>query len=211
MPPHASADERRDADVAAALTLATSPGFLRTLDRLQFTARHSVGRHPGSMPVARATQASGLEVAAHKAYVPGDDLRYIDWNALARLDQRVIRTFRAEREAPLHLLIDGSASMGVPRADGKLPFAAALAISLAYIALRHGHPVRLAVLTGASGSRLSPRVRHVQRLPELQAFLAPLHAAGPTRLADGVDAYLRTTHEPGTAIVLSDFLVEPGH
>ncbi len=209
MPPHVSAGEWRGADVATALQLATSPGFLRTLDRLQFTARHSVGRHPGSMPVAAATQLSGLEVAAHKPYAPGDDLRHIDWNALARLDQRVIKTFRAEREAPLHLLLDASASMGIPAADAKLALAAALSLALAYIALRAGHPVRIAVLGGESGGRLAPFVRHVSRLPELQAFLAPLSGAGPTRLAEGVDAYLRATRVPGTAIVLSDFLVEP--
>jgi len=141
--------------------------------------------------------------------VPGDDLRYVDWNALARLDQRVVKTFRAEREAPLHILIDASASMGSPAPDAKLAFAAALAASCAYIALRHGNPVRAAILSADTGSRLSPLLRHSQRLPELHAFLAPLAAGGTTRLAEGIDAYLRSTRLPGLAIVISDFLVEP--
>lgn len=209
MPPNASVGDARGADVATALSLASTPGFLRALDRLRFTPRHSVGQHPGSMPLARATQLSGLEMAAHKPYAPGDDLRHIDWNALARLDQRVIRTFRAEREAPLHLLLDASASMDVPATDGKLACAAGIAASLTYIALRQGHPVRIAVLAGDSASRMSPLVRHVQRLPEVHAFLAPLAAAGPTRLLEGVRAYLRSTRLPGTVIILSDFLVEP--
>lgn len=210
MPPNASTADGSAADVPSALRLATAPAFLRTLDRLRFTARCSVGLLPGATPVSRLTQPSGHELAAHKPYTPGDDLRHVDWNALARLDQRVVRTFRAEREAPLHLLLDASASMSVPAADGKLPFAVALAASLAYVALRHGNPVRLAVIGGtAEALRLSPLLRHVQRLPELHQFLAPLAAAGPTRLADGVDAYLRSTRMPGTAIVVSDFLVEP--
>ena len=210
MPPSASTVDVRTADVPTALRLASAPSFLRTLDRLRFAGQHSVGQNPGTTPISRVTQASGHEIAAHKPYSPGDDLRYVDWNALARLDQRVIKTFRAEREAPLHLLVDASGSMNEPAGDGKFPFAVGLAASLAYIALRHGNPVRLALLGGGESARLSPLLRHVQRLPELHQFLESVTAGGPTRLLDGLRAYLRTTRLPGTAIVVSDFLVEPG-
>lgn len=196
------------ADVAAAVRLASAPPLLRLLDRLRFTGQSSVSHRPGSTPVARATQASGLELAAHKPYTPGDDLRHVDWNALARLDQRVIKTFRAEREAPLHVLLDSSASMGAPADDGKLAFSAALAACCAYIALRHGNPVRAAVL-GGDGSRVSPLLRHPHRLPELYAFLAPLTTSGATRLCEGIDGYLRSTRLPGLVLVISDFLIEP--
>lgn len=203
MPPSAST-----ADLAAALRSASAPGLLRKLDRLRFAAQRSVSQLPGTTLVAHASQASGLELANHKPYTPGDDLRHVDWNAYARLDQRVVKTFRAEREAPLHLLIDTSASMAVPADDGKLGFAAGLAVALAYIALRQGHPVR-AVALAQGTSAVSPFVRHVQRLPELHGFLAQLAATGPTRLGDGIGAYVRSTQLPGTAVVLSDFLVEP--
>jgi uncharacterized protein (DUF58 family) len=209
MPPNASIADVPPPDVAAALRLASAPAFLRTLDRLRFSAQHSVGQNPGATPISRVTQASGHEIAAHKPYAPGDDLRHVDWNALARLDQRVIKTFRAEREAPLHLLLDASSSMNEPAADGKFPFAVGLAASLAYIALRHGNPIRIALLGGGEQARLSPLLRHVQRLPELHQFLTPAAAHGQTRLLDAVRAYLRTTRLPGTAIVVSDFLVEP--
>ncbi|MBX3023407.1 DUF58 domain-containing protein [bacterium] len=209
MPPNASTGDVGASDVASALRLASAPAFLRTLDRLRFASRHSVGQHPGSTPISRITQPGGHEIAAHKPYAPGDDLRHVDWNALARLDQRVVKTFRAEREAPLHLLLDASGSMNAPAADGKFPFAVGLAASLAYVALRHGNPVRLALLGGRDGARLAPLLRHVQRLPELHQFLAPAAADGPTRLLDGLRAYLRTTRLPGTAVVVSDFLVEP--
>jgi len=204
MPPNAST-----ADLGTALRSVSAPHLLRKLDRLRFVAQHSVTQRPGNTPVARATQASGLELASHKAYAPGDDLRYLDWNAYGRLDQRLIKTFRAEREAPVHLLIDTSASMAVPEADGKLAFAVGLAAGLAYIALRQNNPVRVVALAPDGAGRLSPLLRHAQRLPELIQFLATLEARGTTRLDDGVDAYVRSTHLPGTAVVLSDFLVEP--
>jgi len=197
------------ADIRSALRLVGEPQFLRTLDRLRFIRQSSVSQRPGTTPVRRATQASGLDVAAHKPYVPGDELRHVDWNALARLDQRFVKRFQAEREAPVHLLIDASASMAFPAADGKLAFAAALAASLAYIALQHGHPVRIAVLGGDRGLQVSPLIRHSGRLPELHAYLALLVAAGATRFSEGVEAYLRSTQLPGTVVVLSDFLVAP--
>jgi uncharacterized protein (DUF58 family) len=197
------------ADVGAALRTVSAPQLLRKLDRLRLAAQVSVTQRPGNTPVARATQASGLELANHKLYTPGDDLRHLDWNAYGRLDQRVIKTFRAEREAPLHLFIDTSASMGVPADDGKLPFAIGLAAGLAYVALRQNNPVRAILLSDGAGSRLSPLFRHAQRLPDLLQFLGSASAHGPTRLDNGIDAYMRSTQLPGTAAILSDFLVEP--
>jgi uncharacterized protein (DUF58 family) len=196
------------ADVASALRTVSAPEVLRKLDRLRLADQHSVTHRPGNTPVARATQASGLELANHKLYAPGDDLRYLDWNAYSRLDQRLIKTFRAEREAPVHLLIDASASMAVPSADGKLAFAAGLTAGVAYVAMRQSNPVRAAILADGA-SRISPLLRHVQRLPDLLQFLGRLEARGSTRLGDGIEAYLRSTPLPGTAVLLSDFLVEP--
>src|SRR4051794_12012578 len=136
MPPSAST-----AELDAVLRIVTAPPVLRKLERLRLSAQHSVTQRPGNTRVARATQASGLELANHKAYAPGDDLRHLDWNAYGRLDERLIKTFQAEREAPVHLLIDASASMAVPVEDGKFAFAAGLVAGLGYIALRHSNPV----------------------------------------------------------------------
>ena len=60
--------------------------------------------------------------------IAGDDLRHLDWNAYGRLDELLIKTFRAEREAPMHIFIDASASMAVPADDGKFAFALGLAL-----------------------------------------------------------------------------------
>jgi uncharacterized protein (DUF58 family) len=195
-------------DVPAALRAAGNPHVLRNLQRLRIVARHRNGSRPGNTPMPHGAQPAGLELSSHKAYAPGDDLRYFDWNAYGRLEQMMVKTFRAEREAPLHVLIDVSASMGVPRGDGKLPFAAALATGLAYVSLRQHDPVRVFLLGDAPRpGPLSPLFRHPQRLPELQAFLSAVEPRGATALAEGIDSYLRTTRLPGTAVVLSDFLV----
>jgi len=196
------------AEISAALQAATLPSFVRKLDRLRLNVSGGTSPRPGNNRVANATQATGLELAKHQIYTPGDDLRYLDWNVYARLDEKLVKTFRAEREAPLHILVDASASMGVPASDGKLPFTAALAASLAYISLRQRDPVRCAALQGEGKARLlAPLLRHPDRLPVLRGALAALRPTGPTTLADGVDAYLRATRQSGLVVVLSDFLI----
>ncbi len=205
MPPSGSI-----ADLRAALRAAVDPIFLRKLQRLRLVSPARAASRPGTTPMRHGSQASGLELTSHKPYAPGDDLRHLDWNVYGRLNQMVVKRFRAEREAPLHVLIDTSASMGVPAADGKLPFAAALALSLAYIALYHRDPVQVAAIgQRGGGARLSPQVRHPQRLHQLHTFLLQLEAHGRTPLNDGVDGYLQSSHLPGLTVVLSDFLVPP--
>jgi uncharacterized protein (DUF58 family) len=195
------------ADLSSALREAADPTLLRKLQRFRLTARHRLGHKPGNTPTRFGSQASGLEIANHKPYAVGDDLRHFDWNAYARLDELMVKTYRAEREAPLHILIDASASMGIPAADRKLPFAAAVASGLAYISLRQNDPVQVFYLGAHVRSWVSPLFRHPQRLPDLQAFLSQVNASGPTTLHQGIDLFLRTIHRPGLVVLLSDFLV----
>ncbi len=186
---------------------ASSPAFLRRLDRLRINVRGGTNHHPGSNPVANATQDSGLEFSKHRTYVPGDDLRHIDWNALARHDSKLVKTFRAEREAPLHILIDTSASMGAPSDDGKLRAAAALATGLAYISLRNRDPVRVAAFDREGAHNVAPLLRHPHRLQHIADGIASRRPSGATDLEAGLEAYLRLTRLPGIAVVISDFLV----
>ncbi len=204
MPPSASTAEPLDT-----WTQAGTPAFLRRLDRLRINVRGGTTLHPGSNPVPHATQDSGLEFSKHRPYVAGDDLRHIDWNALARHDSKLVRTFRAEREAPLHILVDTSASMGTPTDDRKLIAAAAIATNLAYISLRNRDPVRVAALDDSGAHQVAPLLRHPHRLHHLSAGITARTPSGATDLEKGIDGYLQLTRLPGIAVVLSDFLVRP--
>lgn len=197
--------------LATALGAVTTPEFLRKLDRLRLRVRHSLSTRPGNTPMPRGAQGTGLELESHKTYAAGDDLRHLDWNAYGRLDQLLIKTFRAEREAPLHVFLDSSASMHVPADDNKIGFAAALAASLAYVSVRNHDPARVVALGGAlpAGFVASPFVRHRLGLDRMRQFLLDLRPAGGTALADGIAAALRARRTPGVAVVVSDFLVPP--
>ncbi|HXQ22736.1 MAG TPA: DUF58 domain-containing protein [Candidatus Acidoferrales bacterium] len=198
-------------DATAALSAVLKPSFLRKLDRLHLTVRRSLSTRPGNTPMPRGAQGFGIELESYKAYGAGDDLRHLDWNAYGRLDQLLIKTFRAEREAPLHIFVDTSASMAAPVADGKLAFTMGLAASLSYVSLRNHDPVRVVGLNESfPGAHVaSPFFRHRQALHGLCDFLRQLQPRGHTALAAGIAAALRAHRSPGVAIVLSDFLMEP--
>jgi uncharacterized protein (DUF58 family) len=198
-------------DAAAALATALAPNFLRKLDRLHLSVRRSLSTRPGNTPMPRGSQGSGIEIERHKAYDAGDDLRHLDWNAYGRLDELLIKTFRAEREAPLHIFIDASASMAVPADDGKFTFALGLAVSLAYVSVRNHDPVRAVGINSAlpRACVAAPFLRHRNALHSLRDFLLQLRPRGDTALAPGIAGALADQRAPGVAVVLSDFLIAP--
>lgn len=182
-------------------------GELARFRRLVVQARLGMGTRPGEHRVPGRPQPSGIEPEAHMAYVPGDDLRHLDWNALARLDALLVRRFTAEREIVLHVLVDASASMGVPADDGKLAAATGLATALAHVALWAGDAVRVAVL-GASAREL-PVLRDRGGAVRVHRWLDGTEPGGAVALDAALGAWASRHPTPGVAVVLSDLLVEP--
>jgi len=105
-------------------------------------------------------KGSGVEFGGHRAYVPGDDLRYIDRHALMRHGDLLIREFETETDRDLWLFVDATKSMSYAGPGGPGPkygFAALLAAALAYIAVRTGDRVGLDFLGGKNARPLPPR------------------------------------------------------
>jgi len=182
---------------------------LEYLKRLTLRVRRGMGDRPGDRRFPGRPQGAGIEIEAHSAYVPGDDLRHLDWNAVGRLDALLVRRFTAEREVVVHLLLDASASMGVPARDGKLAVACELALALAYVALGANDAVRIAVLPGAGAARVSPILRQRGSLGRALALLASVAPGGRLLLGAALEAYAREHPRPGLAILVSDLMMEP--
>lgn len=101
----------------------------------------------------------GLEFAGHRAYTPGDDLRWLDQRAVLRQDRLLIKQFETETDRHFELIVDASASMGfssTPDLPSKFDRAAVLAVALSHIAIRSGDRVGLQVLDGTVGHALAP-------------------------------------------------------
>ena len=108
-----------------------SAGFLRG------TAAQGTGPR-----AARNRPGPGLEFLDLRKYVPGDDVRHIDWRQTSRRRAPMVRRYRDEAASDWLLCVDGSASMGL---GGKWRLASELTIALAYALIFGGHRVALAI------------------------------------------------------------------
>jgi uncharacterized protein (DUF58 family) len=178
------------------------------LSRLALHVRRGMGERPGDRRFPGRPQSAGIEVEAHRAYAPGDDLRHLDWNAVGRLDTLVVRRFTAERELVVHLLLDASASMAVPARDDKLGVAKDVVLALAYVALAANDAVRVASFTGTA-TRVSRVLRQRTSVAQVRGALGGVDARGPLALGEALASYARCHPTPGLAIVVSDFMMDP--
>ncbi len=91
---------------------------------------------------------SSTEFSDYRDYVPGDDVRFVDWNIFARLNRPYLKLFQMEEEMHVLLLIDASASMGF---EGKLLRAKQLAAAFGLMGLMGGERVSVVRLQRAAG------------------------------------------------------------
>jgi len=190
---------------------AFEPEFLARLERLVLGIKRARTARLGQRTLGRV-QGIGIELENFKSYSEGEDLRFLDWNAFARLDDLLLRTYRATRQVEVTVLIDASASMGVPRADDKLGFALLLGAALAYLGITENDAVRMVSFAMPRGKmRLERGIACSRRemYPQLKPFITAIRPEGPTRLTAMTDLLLSERRSPGLVILISDFLVAP--
>lgn len=174
------------------------PVLLARLERLQLvTRRRLAGGLAGEHRSPR--HGSSLDFADFRDYYPGDDLRRLDLNALARLDRLLITLFDAEDELTLRLLVDTSGSM----AGAKLRRATELAAAVGFTALIRRDVVSVHTFPT---SRPGPRFRGRVASGPLFDHLAALEAEGDTPFAQAADRVLAQPGPPGLTVVFSDLL-----
>lgn len=115
------------------------------------------GIHVGAHRSRR--RGPGIEFGGHRAYVPGDDLRWLDRHALMRHGRLVVREFETDTDRALRLVIDGTESMSYRSAEApgsKFAYAALLAAALTRVAVAGGDPVALDWIGGQNPRSLGP-------------------------------------------------------
>lgn len=151
-------------------------------------------------------RGSSAEFEQHRPYVPGDDLRRIDWLATARSGSPVLKQFRSEEDPIVRVLLDRSLSLsiGVP---SKLWLAKRIAAAAGYLGLKAGARVQLLCAPGDDGSSVQwfdpRRGQH-----SLHGYLRQLDGAEPrggTHLATWVRDVVLACKRPGLLLLISDF------
>src|SRR5688500_19470872 len=103
-------------------------------------------------------RGSSVEFADYRKYVPGDDLRRLDWRAYGRSDRFYVKEFEADTNLRCCLVVDTSGSMDFGSTGiTKLEFARRLAGTLGYLACQQGDAVRMACVAKAIVRSLPPR------------------------------------------------------
>src|SRR5260370_17272365 len=92
---------------------AFEPEYLRKLDRLVLGIKRARTVRAGQRALGRI-QGLGIEPENFKEYAPGDDLRFLDWNAFARLDELMLGTYRAARQVQPTSLFSPSPPLEFP-------------------------------------------------------------------------------------------------
>lgn len=182
--------------------------FISKLDQLSLVSRKILA---GKMRGERISKRRGesAEFADYRNYVSGDDLRFLDWNIYARLNQLFVKLFFEEEDLHVSLLIDASKSMdwGDPN---KGLHAARIAAAVAYIGLLNLD--RVSVYTYADGLRdelIGMRGR--RSMHRVIDYLTSVTYDGPGDLAKSARQFATQHPQKGIVIVLSDFLEKGGY
>ena len=200
--------------------------FLTRLEQLVLAGRKLyAGSTSGQRRSTRI--GDGVEFADHRAYFPGDDLRYIDWNVYARTERLLLRLFHEEADLLVHLILDTSASMAMGSAPNarrrrrrgssgnagaalseptsKFDHARRIAAALGHLSLANLD--RVAVWTASDAPpRSLPVIRGMAQRNRLLEFLAATRPAGRADLARTADTLAARRAGRGVAVLLSDFI-----
>jgi len=187
------------------------PAVLAALGQLELVARWVVD---GFITGLHRSPRKGfsVEFAEHRPYMPGDDLRYLDWRIAARSDRWVVKQFEEETNARAALVLDVSASMqwsGAPGRLTKLAYAERLAAAIALLLLRQRDAVGLVRFDAGLRNVIPPRAQRGQWRRLVAAFSEP----GGGSASDVAGALLqagRIVRRPGFVVLLSDLLADIG-
>lgn len=183
---------------------------LRKLTQLTLVAnRVRVGTIKGDRRSSR--HGSSVEFADFRDYVPGDDLRRLDWNVYARLERPFIKLLEEEEDLAVHLLVDASKSMAWGDEEGsKFRYTLHLTAALGSIALAAGDRLTVAVLKHGRVETLIGPTRGPQQTLRLLRTLEGLSTDGVTDLNAAVREYAIAARRPGLAFLVSDLFAPEG-
>jgi uncharacterized protein (DUF58 family) len=182
------------------------PETIAHIARLEIVARNVV---EGFLSGGHRSPYFGqsVEFAQHREYVPGDDIRRIDWKLWSKTDKYYLKQYEEETNLRTTLVVDVSESMQFGGELNKYEYACRVAASLAYLLLKQSDAVGLVTFDEA----VRQRVEQSSKLNHLGALLAALDIAKPqakTGMADVLAKVADLYARRGLIVLISDLLTE---
>jgi len=185
------------------------PEVIRQVARLDLRAKFIVEGFLAGLH-ASPFQGFSVEFSEHRKYVPGDDLKDLDWNIYAKTDKYYLKKFEAETNLTGYLVMDLSASMAYTYRQEltKFEYAICLAAALGYLMIHQQDPVGLVTFDTRIQASLPPHSRRTQ-LGTILGVLANLKPAGKTDVAACLHQLAAMIRSKGLIMIFSDLLTEP--
>ena len=184
------------------------PETIKRISRLDLRAKHIVEGFLSGMHRSPYFGQS-VEFVQHREYVPGDDLRHVDWQVWARQDRLYVKQFEEDTNMRVYLLVDVSASMRYGNGIfNKAEFANTIAACLAYLVLKQQDAVGCMTFDDQVRSRLPVRSQR----NHLNVVLDGLNRDRPENKSELQSIFSTATElfpNRGMAIVISDLFAEP--
>jgi len=182
--------------------------LLARLEKMELISRKVFrGRMKGERRSPRKGQS--VEFADFRNYVPGDDLRFVDWNTYARLERLFLKLFLEEEDLHFYALLDTSGSMDFGQ-PSKLRYAKELAAALGFVGLIRGDRVKVETLTQSS-QKSSPVFRGRPSLWRMLDHIESIEPGRPVPLAEGVKSFCLRNSGKGIVVLITDLMDKTGY
>ena len=156
-------------------------------------------------------RGSGTDFLDLRGYEWGDDVRHIDWNVTARMDELFVRDYMEDRELTAWLLLDRSRSMAFGTLERtKELVLCELAAAFAQLLVRGGNRVGAIVYDGERAWTVRPRQGRFQVLALVRELLRPMSGGSKTDLTKLLETASRLARRRSLVVVISDFITAPG-
>ncbi|MDO5377179.1 MAG: DUF58 domain-containing protein [Clostridia bacterium] len=179
--------------------------FLASLETLALYVKTAMSGRLGGMHRSRAS-GSSTEFLDYREYVPGDDLRRIDWNLVARLDKHYVKQFVAERQYKTHIYLDLSASISAD--ENKARMALRLAAACGFLSVQGLDRAGYRLLTGAQCRDLCGTLCGRESFYRAARLLESLSFSGETDLGAALMADPDPGFDDGLSVIISDFFTD---
>lgn len=173
--------------------------FFQSLELLDIYLKDNVAGAFGGNHRSKKIGSSS-EFADYREYIPGDDIRRIDWNVFSRFEKLYLKLFLDERQMHHRIYIDASLSM-----ENKKIHALKLAVAFAYLAIKAMDKVSIYVIYGHKTTKIINKVVGKESFLNAIAAIDDVEFSGESFISDAI-MYSSVGYGNGMSIIISDFL-----
>ncbi len=185
--------------------LPINEAFLRQVELLQTIVKNNIAGRFGGNHQSK-TYGSSCDFADYREYMPGDDIKKIDWNAFARFDKLYYKLYLDERQVHTRIYIDGSRSMGYGR-EKKDAQVIRLAATLAYLSICEMDKVSIYVIHEKGLEELISSMYGKERYYLEIGKLNSIRFEGDSHISEAILPSV-VGYGDGMSVIISDFLTD---